>query len=45
MQACNKHGVMLMEEAFDCWGKGKNVDVSRVILAGIRAAFSKDSKR
>ena len=26
VQACNKHGVMLMEEAFDCWGKGKNVD-------------------
>ena len=24
--ACNKHGVMLMEEAFDCWADGKNVD-------------------
>lgn len=24
--ACNKLGVMLMEEAFDCWAEGKNVD-------------------
>ena len=24
--ACDKLGVMLMEEAFDCWSGGKNVD-------------------
>eukprot|EP01043_Picozoa_sp_COSAG02_P015342 COSAG02_NODE_652_length_18867_cov_30.656756_7_plen_170_part_00 len=26
VEACNKLGVMLMEEAFDCWAEGKNVD-------------------
>ena len=26
VEACNKHGMLLMEEAFDCWDAGKNSD-------------------
>lgn len=26
LDACDREGVMVMDEAFDCWEKGKNTD-------------------
>ena len=26
LDACDRHGMLVMDEAFDCWSEGKNTD-------------------